>query len=151
RVSKTLESLLVGIKRHQPRDRDLDIDDRLGGNARDGRRSVVVDPQCDRAELRLQTRALNFELTRPIRIVRNNFDHRELTQDAAGIVPTYFARGRMIWPVAYCSMAWPIHPIVRPSANRISGAPAGSRRTRAAAASPKSTVGFSWVIASTAA
>src|SRR6185295_18656854 len=45
----------------------------------------------------------------------------------AGRTPTYFARGRRIWPLAYCSMAWPIQPIVRPSANRTSGDPAGSR------------------------
>ena len=24
--------------------------------------------------------------------------------------PTYLARGRISWPVAYCSIAWPIHP-----------------------------------------
>ena len=36
---------------------------------------------------------------------------------ACGAMPTYLARGRISWPVAYCSMAWPIQPMVRPIAN----------------------------------
>jgi hypothetical protein len=47
----------------------------------------------------------------------------------------------MSWPVAYRSIAWPIPRIVVPIANSTSGAPGGSRGTRATAASAKSTCG----------
>ena len=75
--------------------------------------------------------------TRPDRLGRSGRRHE----------PTYFARGRISWPVAYCSSAWPIQPMVRPIAKSMSGAPGGSRSTRAAAASPKSRLGRSPVTA----
>ena len=52
-------------------------------------------------------------------------------------------RGRINCPVAYCSMAWPIQPMVRPIAKSVSGAPAGSLSTRATAARAKSRLGRS--------
>ena len=61
---------------------------------------------------------------------------------ATGMTPTYFARGRINWPVAYCSIAWPTQPMVRPMAKTVSGDPDGRRRTRVNAARAKSTVGF---------
>ena len=65
---------------------------------------------------------------------------------STGMTPTYLARGRISCSVAYCSIACPIHPTLRPMANRIIGAPAGSSSTRAVAASAKSMFGHSPVL-----
>ena len=76
---------------------------------------------------------------------RDDHGARSAAELTAGISPTYAARGRMSLPSAYCSMAWPIQPMVRPRAKRASGVCSGRSRARARATRPRSIVGCSWI------
>src|SRR5262249_50262603 len=53
-------------------DGDLSVDDRLGGQTRDGRGAVVIDPEGNAVEGRGHSSSFLFERRWPVRVVRND-------------------------------------------------------------------------------
>src|SRR5688572_22258916 len=60
-------------------DGDLDVDDVLSTQTRDGGRADVVDPQCQLSEDLLQRGLDPLELFRPLRIIFADDDHSDLS------------------------------------------------------------------------
>jgi hypothetical protein len=69
-VARRLQRSRVNRQRLQVVHGDLNVDDRLGRQARDRGRAVMIDSHGDRAERRLEPGTFSFELRGPARIVR---------------------------------------------------------------------------------
>jgi hypothetical protein len=84
-ANPSFEGNAEGVDRFERRDGDLDVDDRLGVEARDGSRADVVDAQRHGPELDTKLLSQSIEQGRPFGLVGN--DRRCVVERHRKIVP----------------------------------------------------------------